>query len=467
MRWGLILIADADRVGSILTVLDSSPFRNLDHDQEAWLRELAANADTPTLSLNFGSPSTEEPEPIVYFDTKSSCWWSGRFVGEIYYENKSLRILPRFGMPALSRWLSRIWGVRLLPSEGSYSHNRIWLWEVIARLWTARLIAAAKHGLPYLRIEEVHIGPTSRGRLKVKETALRLNSGQIALVSTTRNKKINPEVAGVIVAAFEQLIKQLGHIGVEGRWLPERGSSLIQQLRSGVTKADIRRSIVSTESIRYTPITEIYKPVVDLSRSILFQRPISSMSQGGRKVFGILLDMAEIWELYVHRVLKSGLPSRLVEHTGRATDGVGCLLKSDKTGDTLAALKPDIIIREYNGNGSVCIVDAKYKRTSRSAANPHGVHREDLYQMAAYLSAFGHLEHTMNGFLVYPGDPDGTILTHYAPRNPWSFEAIPNRKLNFVSLSTIYSSSDSLNSSERLLVDFVDSLIGGAHPLAL
>jgi hypothetical protein len=41
-----------------------------------------------------------------------------RYVGEVQFEGRTLRIEPRFGMPSLMRRLTTIWGVRLVDSKG-------------------------------------------------------------------------------------------------------------------------------------------------------------------------------------------------------------------------------------------------------------------------------------------------------------------------------------------------------------
>src|SRR6266536_162942 len=129
----------------------------------------------PGLVYNTGRPNELtylNEEPIASFDTTTGTWWAGRYIGEVQFEGRTLRLEPRFGMPALMRWLTAIWGVRLVDSKGRYEQQRIWLWLVIAHLWAGRLIAAAKHGLPFRRVETVHYGRALRGRLLPWETAL-------------------------------------------------------------------------------------------------------------------------------------------------------------------------------------------------------------------------------------------------------------------------------------------------------
>jgi 5-methylcytosine-specific restriction enzyme subunit McrC len=158
----------ADR---IIEAQDLTPILNLTEEDEAWLRQLAKVADANTLALQLSQRNAEEAEPVVFLDERSGHWRAGRYIGELRYHGVTLRILPRFGMPQLHRWLSRIWGVRFFSTKGRYENSRIWLWELFAKLWETRLLAAAKHGPPAIRLNEVHRGRTIRGRLEVRLTA--------------------------------------------------------------------------------------------------------------------------------------------------------------------------------------------------------------------------------------------------------------------------------------------------------
>jgi 5-methylcytosine-specific restriction enzyme subunit McrC len=442
----------------VITGFDLTPFSTLNGEQETWLRNLVKHVNAESLSLNFGGSQNDHKEPIAFFDEVSSCWWAGRFVGELNYQNRTLRLLPRFGMPTLMRWLSRIWGAKISSSRGTYQHDRIWLWEIIARLWTIRLLTAAKHGLPYTRVDETHIGLMARGRLKIRETALTSRTAQRALVSSSRNRKLNSQIGGTVLSAFDCLRRQLQHIGNESLWLTNRGKYLIDELHATISRKDVLRAQSCDKMIRYTPITEGYRSVVELSRSIIRQQPISSSIQGEKEVFGILLDMAEIWELYVYHLLRSGLQGLTVLHAGRIEESMEWLLQSAFSLQKTAKLKPDILIYNSSRNRCLYIVDAKYKRTSKSSDNTTGIHREDLYQMAAYLSAFGFNETMLEGSLVYPSDDESSILSYFEPNNPWNLKNV-KRRLNFFSVDARSAPESGINESEAKFLKAVQTSI--------
>ncbi len=447
---------------------DLTPIRGLTVEEEGWLRQLARCADTSTLTLRLSQRGRGDNEAVVFFDEASGSWWAGRYIGEIQYQGKTLRILPRFGMPQLQRWLSRIWGVRLFSTKGRYERARVWLWELLAKLWEARLLAAAKHGLPTIRRDELHHGQTVSGRLQVRLTAREFTVGRQCLVSCARNRNIDRHIGGIVVHAFEHLRQELRHLGDERSWLTQRGQNLAAQLRGHITKQEVVDAAEARVPIRYTPITESYRPVVELSRAISRQQPSSSSAVGSNDVLGVLIDMAEVWELYVYHLLRSTLPGIEVIHTGREVDPDDFLLRSDQTGERLGGLKPDILLVAPRTNRLVGILDAKYKTTTPTPERPHGILREDLYQLAAYLSAYGQPTELLNGGLVYPAAQDTPNIAALQAKSPWRFSALVHRLWFFgLSCQSADGSRVDLSPEEVAFIGAVQEALGQRIPLQL
>jgi 5-methylcytosine-specific restriction enzyme subunit McrC len=169
--------------------------------------------------------------------------------------------------------------------------------------------------------------------------------------------------------------------------------------------------------------------------------------------------MAEIWELYVAKVLQIGLFELNVMHTGRLRENSHWLLSNRMDDEKVGSLRPDILINDQEKR-CLAIVDAKYKTTRLNSVNRTGVVTEDLYQLAAYLSAFGRPGNRLDGVLVYPSDKLGQIDGRLAPKNPWSFSANPNRRLWFVTTDwSGHSDVDSLVAAEQLLTSAVRAAV--------
>lgn len=443
----------------IIDACDLSPIQGVGDEEDAWLRSFAKRAAADSLRLRLSGRESQE-EPIVHFDASSGHWWTGRYIGEVAFDGGVLRILPRYGVLQLQRWMSRIWGVRIHSSKGRYESSQLWLWELLAKLWEARLLAASRHGLPMRRVDESHRGPTIRGRLDVRATSIEMGRGRLNLVSSTRNRAVDRDIASVLLCAFENLRFHLRHVGSYRSWLTRRAQSIVDGMQTQYGPRVAVSSAIAKRPIRYTPITEIYRPVVDLSLAIIQKHPMSSSASGQRDVMGVLIDMAEVWELYLYQLLKASLIDVDVKHAGRDNQNEDYLLKSEITGDKMGGLKPDLVIRRFGSNRILVILDAKYKNTTRCAVRPHGVHREDLYQMNAYLSAAGGMSMVEAGGLIYPIGSESSAIHYLQEASPWKVNNAQGRFWFLgVDCGDVDLAADGLTRAEAVLVERVRGMI--------
>ncbi|MGC8492715.1 MAG: 5-methylcytosine restriction system specificity protein McrC [Syntrophobacteraceae bacterium] len=158
------------------------------------------------------------------------------------------------------------------------------------------------------------------------------------------------------------------------------------------------------DRIRYTPITAGFAPLAELSRQIANRRGLSADIEANGETKGVLLDVAELWEMYVLSVLRKAASPLTVKH-GALERMTSCtLLRSDVSDKEIGTLIPDAILFQHGEIRG--IVDAKYKSIHPSANAPQGPQHEDLYQIAAYLGRYASNTTTSTlGVLAYPHDP--------------------------------------------------------------
>ena len=112
----------------------------------------------------------------------------------------------------------------------------------------------------------------------------------------------------------------------------------------------------------------------------------TSVSDESGQAEGILIDVAELWELFVLNCAPQAAPLGMrVEH-GTAQGRRDYLLRSTDGNRELGRLKPDVLV--LAGDDVVAIIDAKYKRLIDSRDRPAGVDQSDLYQLVAYAMRF-------------------------------------------------------------------------------
>ena len=400
--------------------------------EAAWLRRLATNVRATDLVVPI-SGERDEDEPVVYCAWDGT-WWAGRYVGSLSFEGHSLTIEPRFGLATLRNWLFEATSVVLTDAPGKLREDKSFIAQLLASVWAHGFVEAARHGLPALRREVATKGPTIRGRLDVPASLRMIAAGGGQVVSIRSERSLDHAASDAIVAAYEVLRRWLGV--PDDQWMPARAKELIPNLMA-VTGARPRvPTKAELDRIRYTPITAGFAPIAELSRQIANRRGLAADVDASGESKGVLLDVAELWEMYVLSVLRKAAAPLTVTHGTREKAATKKMLHSDVTGQGLATLIPDAIL---NAGGHVQgVVDAKYKSLHPSASAPNGPQREDLYQMAAYLGRFIPEVGRMSwGVLAYPLDPARPSIPQAEQLSPWSLDG--GRKVVFTSLPHVAS----------------------------
>lgn len=382
-----------------------------------WLRKLATDVRASDLVVPI-SGERDEDEPIVYCAWDGT-WWAGRYVGSISFEGHSLIIEPRFGLATLRSWLFEATSVVLTDAPGKLREDESFIAQLLASVWAHGFVEAARHGLPALRREVATKGATVRGRLDVPASLRLIAAGGGQVVSIRSERSLDHAASDAIVAAYEVLRRWLGV--PDEKWLPTRAKELLPHLMA-VTGARPRvPTKAELDRIRYTPITAGFAPIAELSRQIANRRGLAADIDASGETKGVLLDVAELWEMYVLSVLRKAAAPLTVTHGTRDKSTTKKLLHSDISGQFMGTLIPDAILL----SGSVIrgVIDAKYKSLHPSASSPNGPQRDDLYQMASYLGRFQAPAGMMTwGLLAYPFDPAKPDTPHAEQNSPWNLE---------------------------------------------
>lgn len=400
--------------------------------EAAWLRRLATNVRATDLVVPiFGE--RDEDEPVVYCAWDGT-WWAGRYVGSLSFEGHSLTIEPRFGLATLRNWLFEATSVVLTDAPGKLREDESFIAQLLASVWGHGFVEAARHGLPALRRDVATKGPTIRGRLDVPASLRMIAAGGGQVVSIRSERSLDHAASDAIVAAYEVLRRWLGV--PDEQWMPARAKELIPNLMA-VTGARPRvPTKTELDRIRYTPITAGFAPIAELSRQIANRRGLAAEIDASGETKGVLLDVAELWEMYVLSVLRKAATPLTVTHGTREKAATKKMLHSDVTGQGLGTLIPDAIL--HAGGQVQGLVDAKYKSLHPSESAPNGPQREDLYQMAAYLGRLTPAVGRMSwGVLAYPLDPARPSIPHAEQLSPWSLDG--GRKVVFTSLPHVAS----------------------------
>lgn len=385
------------------------PDRQPTPEEDEWLTDLARSVAATELTVSVGvSRADEEPEPILRRDLDG--WRAGRYVGELRFRGRTLEIKPRLSVETLAGWAAAALGVRVVPRMAEHGGSGALVAELLAASWRSAVTDAARHGLPGLRAERRHESPYVRGRIDVPGT-VRLRAQRRPLVaSIARPKEVDNPVSRVIVLAERVLDRRLRQRRPD--WRGERLEEIMPRLRGAVGTRPALPRRRELADVRYTPITLPYRRVARLSYEIARHRGLRATATGERAE-GLLIDVAELWELFLVHCARRAFGSSAVRHGTRLEQGKPLLHSRRVTGARLGRLFPDLLVGDPER--PIAVIDAKYK----PLADPRGVDREDLYQLTSYLSA--HTDRPLPlGMLGYPRFEEGAPGASAESRGPWA-----------------------------------------------
>lgn len=397
-----------------LSAKDCSPFDGrLSNDDRAWLGRLASESAHGDIVVRL--EDGREDEPVVACDPDGT-WRAGRYIGSLTFEGRRLDIRPRFGEETLRSWFAGAFNLAVIETPGTPADSDWFVPWLLASVWSRAFVSAARHGLPALRSDEFERGLSIRGRLDVQGTIRMRAAGMPGASSVRREKSLDNPISSAIVAAYGELSRWLGSRR-EAEWMPDRVKELLPHLVGAVGWRPRIPSLAEIDRVRLTPITAGFRPLAELSVRIARRRGLYGDASNEGRCKGILLDVAELWELYVLSALKRAWPGLGVAHGTR--DDSSLALLCNRQGGTLGMLKPDAVVSK--GGRTLAIVDAKYKRLRTSTWSP-APQREDLYQLAAYLGRYGRDGDSVLGVLAYPFDPSDPVAAPAEAGNPWRLD---------------------------------------------
>jgi 5-methylcytosine-specific restriction enzyme subunit McrC len=276
--------------------------------------------------------------------------------------------------------------------------------------------AATRHGLPLLRLPSRHEGPFVRGRLDVPRTIELRGEGREALGSLTYDRSLAHPATRAIVCA-DRALGSL--ISGAAEWRTDRVRQVLPPLRAAVGSRPSLPTAYELSRVRFTPITRPFERAAQLSHRIA-SRLGYGVSQDEGHDEGILIDVAELWELFVLNCLRRVLPATLRLDHGTRADRDDYFMRSLDGAKEIGRLKPDLLIRD--GDEAFAVLDTKYKQLRDTAQRPRGIEPGDLYQIAAYSLRY---RPSWGAALLYPLSQDnGGTSPSYAERyGPWQSEA--------------------------------------------
>ena len=314
------------------------------------------------------------------------------YVGYIRLSTVSIEILPKISLngsvelerKALLNMLSKCGVLKVNYSEiSSLKLYKQSLNEILAYLFSKKLQKELGKGVygEYVYIEE-NIN-SLKGSLRVQEQIKNLASHSskafCRFEEFSRDNKLNK----ILSFFVKEVMKNV------------KNRETLKLLRiSEMILGDVDERNVTLNEVNDFSFNRLNKPFEDAftlgKMIVLGESALGNL--GENKAYSILFKMNEIFEIYIGKLLRE----LLYKETVHMQHSKYKLLIKEESNRGVFKLIPDIVI-EKNGIESV-IIDTKWK-SIESKFNRHGVKREDLYQMYAYLTRY---KNARTVILLYP-----------------------------------------------------------------
>lgn len=358
------------------------------------LKDLATKHDLITIPSRFKS-ELETDANIFSMDCRNAIH-TGNIVGFIGDGKNTLNITSRFDTEGNYRFilymLCKVFNLNIanLDNFGSTSN----ILDILPLLFPAYLHKALTQGIykPYsdLRHNDLQI----KGRIDLTQH-IKKNipfAGKVASASRERSAD------NVVMQLIRHTIEQISHTLMLRELLSSNKEisedvKMIKSITPSFNKRDLGKIMLSNHKISRHPYYTDYAPLQHLCMAILKRNKIA-YDNSGKKLHGLLIDVAWLWEEYLASILRT----LKIKHP-RNRSGIGSIHISNlKTAPNLHKVNfqeryPDMYNDEY-------VIDAKYKRE---------VSREDYHQIITYMHIMG----KCNGILLSPYIGDANISETY------------------------------------------------------
>ena len=347
---------------------------------------------TQNISVFNISAKQRNEEPLITYNFLEKKWYAGRYIGNINFtyskSNYSIHIKPRFGDIVLLQMFEELFNIKFSIGNSSFiiNDNSYYLKLLISFIWLQKLAIANRHGLPRIKSISTNECYTIKGRILVRPSITPLHkTGKV--VSARKEQFFDPIVIRLLYQACCILKKdyQLGLLKI-----PSNALDAIQNIESyALDKRFLNQ--YEFKSIKYHPIYQNYKDVVDFSWQIIQSQPCYSNKNSKLNVSGFFLDMAEIWESYIRVIIKK----HFYAAGWQISDSQYEVYPQRFYGRKII---PDIVL---NKDDNYCVFDAKYKNM-QYRPKFIDVDRDDFFQIHSYISYLQTKGRVILGGLLYP-----------------------------------------------------------------
>ena len=201
------------------------------------------------------------------------------------------------------------------------------------------------------------------------------------------------------------------------------------------------------------PIFASYKKVLEYARYIIKGNNIEEQNDGKAETYGFIINVAELFEIYVSKLLRKEFSDWSVESPKIELYDQPRMFYQRK-------IIPDIVMRKGD---DVMVFDTKYKRMEMQGKNQNGagdVDRNDFFQINTYMSYYQNQDlHVKAGGLLYPMESFDGLKCH---SKSWFGNTDTTFIVDGLDLSNADLTIENIIASEKAFIERIQKFVIGA-----
>jgi len=313
---------------------------------------------------------------------------TGLYAGVLFYKGCKINITTKCGDAFLKRMLNFVNDIYVeneqVKSKKDETENQFLF--IIAYLFIQSLEKAAVLGLPQQYKKHKERSHKVRGSIDFNDYLKRDIPFQGKLTSNFRERMYVQEIVDVLYLALRKLERLFGK-EIHSRLLGI--NQLLKQHYSGQFASYAAIQKAKTHQSISNPMYSGFKKVLEYAEIILLDKDL--MPDNDRQQLattGYLFDIAELYELYLEKLLSRNFPEWSV--SGHED------LRIYQHQFYSRPMFPDLVMK-HRANGNVVVFDAKFKKMEMQNGD---VDRADLHQIHSYSGYYRN--HLIASGLIYP-----------------------------------------------------------------
>jgi len=361
----------------------------------------ARSANHVLYDLFSGRDKNSDDDLIISLSQKADGTFSvqaGNYVGKFAWEGLEVDIRSRFSESFMKRMLNVANDVFLddvSAFDASASKNLDFSKLIIYYMFVLKLEKAFLLGLPKAYRSIQHHEMTLKGKIDINRFIKRDIPFQGKISSVSREQQEIQDIVDVLHKAVSVIDKQAQKSENDFTKNIAHIKTHLKQQRSNRYVSPIMIQKAMSSSALQNPIFAPYKSVLEYAKLIIDASNLEEKVTGKEDTFGFLVNVAELFELYVTKLLQRAFPDWSVSSPEIAV----C-----KDQFYQRKIIPDIVMQHRESN-HMMVFDTKYKRMLMRGTkeNVWDVDRCDFFQINTYMTYYQQQGFDLlAGGLLYP-----------------------------------------------------------------